>query len=104
MQLSEFGRRGALLAGSVALSLTVIIGILAGGDLVKTVINGAIAAFIFGLAGFLIGNLFNGYVMGAANREAINLAVQREMQKKAAHSAEKVEVKKKTIKELDETP
>ena len=64
--------------------ITALVGLFYSDDVVRVVLYGVIAALTFGIGGLLIGNLFHGYVMAAAKREAIDRAVVRKMQWEAA--------------------
>lgn len=87
--MTEFGRRGALAAGAAALAATVVFGILMDGDPVYVVLQGVLAAVIFGAGGLLIGNLLQGYILAAARREVVDAAVRKKMKSASANSRKK---------------
>jgi len=77
--LTEIGRRIAILAGTGAFTVSVLIGIFTDGDLVMVSIYGLIAALIFGIGGLLIGNMTENYIVQAAKREVTRRAIERQI-------------------------
>ena len=78
-RLTEIGRRIAILAGTGAFTVSVLIGIFTDGDLVMVSIYGLIAALIFGIGGLLIGNMTENYIVQAAKREVTRRAIERQI-------------------------
>ncbi len=89
--MTEFGRRGAILAGATAMLVVVLIAFFTRGNLVSGVIQGLAAALLFGAGGLLIGNLMHGYVISAAQREATRITMQREIAEELAARSEEAE-------------
>jgi hypothetical protein len=79
--LTEIGRRIAILAGTGAFTICVLIGIFTNGDLVMVFIYGLVAALIFGIGGLLIGNLTESYIVRAARREVTRRAIEHQLAK-----------------------
>ena len=77
--MTEIGRRIAILAGTGAFTISVLIGIFADGDLVMVLIYGLVAGLIFGIGGLLIGNLTESYIVQAAKREVTRSAIERQL-------------------------
>lgn len=87
--MTEIGRRTAMLVGTGALAICVLVGLYYGGDIVTVCINGLAAGMVFGLGGLLIGNLIESYVYRAARRELERQALMRELQKELRESEQK---------------
>ena len=87
--VTEIGRRTAMLVGTGALAISVLVGLCYGGDLVIVCINGLAAGLFFGLGGLLIGNLIESYVFRAARRELERQALMRELQRELKESGQK---------------
>jgi hypothetical protein len=79
--VTEFGRRAALMAGSLAFAISFLVGFFADGDLVAVSLRSFAALVIFGIGGMLIGNLAEGYTVQALRREAMRRQVAREIER-----------------------
>lgn len=77
--MTEIGRRVALIFGGAAFTLSVLIGIISGSDLMWTVILGLVAGIVFGAGGLMVGNLAERYVYQAAQREIGRRAMERQI-------------------------
>lgn len=89
--LTEIGRRLAIFAGTTALTLHVLVGLISNGDIVDVLVRGIIAGIIFGLSGLVVGNLIQGYILNAAKREMTRKALEKELRKKMAAGEEELE-------------
>ncbi len=85
--MTEIGRRTAILVGTGAFAISVLAGVLYGGDLMMASIKGLAAGVVFGAGGLLIGNLIEGYILQAARREAAQRALERELAREMAAKA-----------------
>lgn len=86
-RLTEIGRRIAILTGTGAFTVSVLIGIFTDGDLVMVSIYGLVAALIFGVGGLLIGNLTENYIVRAAKREVTRRAIEKQLAKELSEQA-----------------
>lgn len=90
--LTELGRRGAILIGTMVFAIIVVSGTWNNGDPIKVVIQGLLAGIVFGLGGLIIGNLLNTYLFNAARRQAIRHQMEQEIREQMAQEeAERVE-------------
>jgi hypothetical protein len=81
----------AILTGTAAMAIVVVIGVLQNARLEIVVIQGLAAAIAFGAGGLIIGNLLQTYVFSAAQREAARLAIRKEIEKEMARQARESE-------------
>lgn len=95
--MTEIGRRTAILVGTGAFAISVLLGIFYGGDLVMVSIRGLAAGLLFGAGGLLVGNLADGYVNEAAKREFARRTLERELRRELQR-----EMKKKAEEEVEE--
>ncbi|HDS29723.1 MAG TPA: hypothetical protein ENN67_01630 [Firmicutes bacterium] len=99
--LTEFGRRAAILTGTLAMGIMVINGVLQNSNLLVVILQGVAAALFFGFGGLVVGNMLQSYVLNAARREAARIAIQKELEKEMKKQME--EQAEKADEEIDES-
>ena len=77
--MTEIGRRAGILAGATALILCLLVGLVTNSDLLMSTVFAVIGGLIFGAAGLLIGNLFDGYIAQAFKRELAKQLIERDV-------------------------
>jgi len=73
-----------ILLGSIAMAVTVLVGVLNQGNVALISVYGVAAGLLFGIGGVLIGNLIHGYVIEAAIQEAEEGMMERELTRTAS--------------------
>ena len=99
--MTEIGRRTAILSGTIAFAMSVLVGIFYG-DLVKVCLLALAAGLIFGTGGMLIGNLIDGYIIAAAKRELARQALEKELRMELAASEAEKEINEAAVEFPDE--
>jgi hypothetical protein len=92
--LTEIGRRGAILAGTLAFAVTMLVGIIADGDLMMASLLALCAGLIFGTGGLLVGNLLESYTTAFSKREYMQRMLERKFARELAAEARKSNKKK----------
>lgn len=78
--MTEIGRRTGIFAGATALILCLLVGLFTNSDLLMSTVFAVIGGLIFGTAGLLIGNLFDGYIAQAFRRELSKQLIERDVE------------------------
>ena len=97
IRLTEIGRRTAILVGTGAFAISVLIGVFSDGDLVMVSLKGLAACLIFGTGGLLIGNLVEAYIVQAARREVARRAVEKQLAAELAAQREESVRREKAV-------
>lgn len=77
--MTEIGRRTGIFAGAAAFTLCLLVGLFTNSDLLMSTVFAVIGGLIFGTAGLLIGNLFDGYIAQAFRRELAKQLIEKDI-------------------------
>jgi len=78
--VTEIGRRIGILAGAASFAICILVGVISNSDLLMTTVYAIIGGLGFGMGGYIIGTMIDGYVAKAFRRQLAKRIIEKDLE------------------------